>query len=154
MVSFVQRINNTKVLVKHVSILILLALEQTEWQSFFPPSLADDDIILSTTTVILTPGQLEGTVTVSGRDDNLYEGVESVQLIITSSDRAVRFSSPSPRINVEIEDDDCELVFLKLQFIIMSVGAVLPNFEPKSHSFFKTSSLHGECTTIQYNNEV
>ena len=92
---------------------------------------------------------MEGTVTVSGRDDNLYEGAESVQLMITSSDTAVIFSPPSPRINVEIEDDDCELVFLKLQFIIMSVGAVLPNFEPKSHSFFKTSSLHGE-----YNNTV
>ena len=79
--------------------------------SFSPPSsrLPDDrDIILSTTTVTLTPDQLETSVNVTGFDDNLYEGAESAQLAITSLDIAVLFSSPSPTIDVEIVDNDCE----------------------------------------------
>ena len=81
---------------------------------FSPPSspssrLPDDrDIILSTTTVTLTPDQLETSVNVTGFDDNLYEGAESAQLAITSLDIAVLFSSPSPTIDVEIVDNDCE----------------------------------------------
>ena len=71
------------------------------------PLVADNrDITLSATTVTLTPGQLESSVTVTGFDDALYEGVESAQLVITSSDQAVLLSSSV--IDVEIIDSDCE----------------------------------------------
>ena len=46
----------------------------------------------------------------TGLDDDLYEGAESAQLAITSSDIAVLFSSPSPTIDVEIVDNDCEYI--------------------------------------------
>ena len=63
--------------------------------------------------VVLRPGQLQATVTVTGVDDDLYEGAESAELTITSSDsNAVEFSSPSPTINIDIIDNDCELLYL------------------------------------------
>ena len=71
------------------------------------------DISVSPSTVMLRLGQLQANVTVTGLDDDLYEGAESAELTITSSDsKAVEFSSPSPTINIDIIDNDCELLYL------------------------------------------
>ena len=70
------------------------------------------DISVFPSTVMLRPGQLQANVTVTGLDDDLYEGAESAELTITSSDsKAVEFSSPSPTINIDIVDSDRELPF-------------------------------------------
>ena len=65
---------------------------------------------ISTTMVMLTGGNLNSTVVISGVDDDLFEGAESVDLMIMSSDSAVRFSPPDLTVNIAIEDNDCECV--------------------------------------------
>lgn len=65
------------------------------------------DVTLSSDTVFLSSSNSNATVTVSSVDDNFYEGAESVDLRITSSDRAVKFSPSDLTVAINIEDNEC-----------------------------------------------
>ena len=78
-------------------------------------------MVISPQTVGLSEDQLEATVTVNGSIDDLYEGAESLQLMITSLDSAVRFSSPSPAIAVEIADNNCKQIYMSYHMLILSL---------------------------------
>ena len=75
---------------------------------FYSIVLGNGDIEISPSTVVLSAGQLQSTVAISGIDDSIYEGAEETQLMITTSDKAVIFASPSPTIDVTIVDNDCK----------------------------------------------
>ena len=70
------------------------------------------DVMLSSPSVILNADNLSGTISISAIDDVFYEGAESLQLAITSSDGAVRFLPASISVEVNIEDTDCEHMYM------------------------------------------
>ena len=72
------------------------------------------DVMLSSASVILSADNLSGTISISAIDDVVYEGAESLQLAITSSDEAVRFLPESISVEVNIEDTDCEYMLYML----------------------------------------
>ena len=64
------------------------------------------DITISATTLTLSGSNLNNSIVITGVDDEFYEGVESVDLMITSSDRAVMPSILT--VSIDIEDNECE----------------------------------------------
>ena len=66
------------------------------------------EIVVSPSIVVFNESISEETVIVTGVDDEFFEGAESVQILITSSDPAVGFL-PFP-IQVNIEDNDREMI--------------------------------------------
>ena len=65
---------------------------------------------LSSDVVFLSSGNSNVTVTIRSVDDNFYEGPESVDLRITSSDRAVVFSPNELTVAINIVDNECTSV--------------------------------------------
>ena len=59
------------------------------------------------------PGRLNVSVAISADDDVVYEGEESAELTITSSDTAVVLSTSPLVVDIVIEDNDCEYVTYK-----------------------------------------
>ena len=66
------------------------------------------EIVVSPSIVVFNESKSEETVIVTGVDDEFFEGAESVQILITSSDPAVGLL-PVP-IQVNIEDNDREMI--------------------------------------------
>ena len=65
---------------------------------------------LSSDVVFLSSRNSNANVTIRSVDDNFYEGPESVDLRITSSDRAVMFSPNELTVAINIMDNECTSV--------------------------------------------
>ena len=83
-----------------------IGVDTTVSLSFGGTATIDTDYTASSQQIVIPKGQLSGTVVLTGKDDKIYEGPETLTVAISSVDNGVTIAGGAQKVNGAISDDE------------------------------------------------